>query len=164
MVSDLLRNERISKATAQNICIWHLYCCELHKTFVLLRTMHTKCWREGTFLLFMFHVCLCWVFLSVTCSLVFACRERADAFALCCVFVTFPYGVLGQCGTWLYRLLISLYYTYSFQKDKFWCVRLYQMFYCSTQMLRVGPKSLLFVPRIRKWRAFMNSEIHYSMS
>ena len=39
--------------------------------------------------------------LSVPCSLVITCWERADLLALLCdvfscVFVTFPYGVLGQ--------------------------------------------------------------------
>ena len=57
------------------------------------------------FLLFMFHVHLCYAILSVLCSLVITCWERADLlFLLCvvfsCVYVTFPYGVLGQ----LYRL------------------------------------------------------------
>ena len=51
------------------------------------------------FLLFVFRVCH--VFLSVHFSLVVTCWERADLLAfLCvmfyCVFVTFPYSVLGQ--------------------------------------------------------------------
>ena len=49
----------------------------------------------------MFHVCLCNAVLSVPCSLVITCWDRADLLALLCVmfscvFVTFPYGVLGQ--------------------------------------------------------------------
>ena len=49
----------------------------------------------------MFHVCLYYTVESVPCSLVIACWERADLLALLrvmfpCVFVTFPYGVLGH--------------------------------------------------------------------
>ena len=48
---------------------------------------------------FMFRVCL--VFLSVHCSLVVTCWEKADLLDLVyvmfyCVFVTFPCGVLGE--------------------------------------------------------------------
>ena len=55
----------------------------------------------GSFLLFMLRVCL--VFLSVHCSLVFTCCERADLSALLyvmfyCVFVTFPCDVLIRYG------------------------------------------------------------------
>ena len=53
------------------------------------------------FLLFMFHVCLYYTVLSVPCSLEITCWERAELLALMCVtfpcvFVTFPYGILGQ--------------------------------------------------------------------
>ena len=45
-------------------------------------------------------VLVCHTFLSVPCSLVVTCWERADLLALLYVmilfFVTFPYGVLGQ--------------------------------------------------------------------
>ena len=49
----------------------------------------------------MFHVCLCYAVLSVSCRLVITCWERADLLAslfvmFSCVFVTFPYDVLGQ--------------------------------------------------------------------
>ena len=49
----------------------------------------------------MFLVGLYCTILSVLCSLVITCWERADHLALLCVmlpcvFVTFPYGVLGQ--------------------------------------------------------------------
>ena len=52
-----------------------------------------------SFLLIMFGVCN--AFLSVHCSLMVYCWERADLLALLyvmlyCVFVTFPCGVLGQ--------------------------------------------------------------------
>ena len=55
----------------------------------------------GSFLLFVFRVRLCHTVLSVPCSLVVTCRERADLLGhLCvmfpCVFVTFPAGVLVQ--------------------------------------------------------------------
>ena len=50
---------------------------------------------------FMFHVCLKNAVLAVPCSFVVTYWERADLLALLCVmftcvFVTFPYGVLGQ--------------------------------------------------------------------
>ena len=63
----------------------------------------------GPFLLFMFHVCLYYAVLSVPCSLVITCWERVDLLALLCVmfscvFVTIPYGVLGQ--VWYLIVLI----------------------------------------------------------
>ena len=59
------------------------------------------------FLLSMFRVCH--YFLSVHCSLVVTCLERAGPLALlyvmfCCIFVTFPCGVLGQ----VWYLIISI--------------------------------------------------------
>ena len=55
----------------------------------------------------MFHVCH--AFLSVHCSLVVTCWERADLLALLyvmfsCVFVTFPCGVLGR----VWYLIVSI--------------------------------------------------------
>ena len=52
------------------------------------------------FLLFMLHVCLCYVVLSVTCSRVITCWEKAGLTTLLCVmffcvFVTSPYDVPG---------------------------------------------------------------------
>ena len=52
-------------------------------------------------ILFVICVSLYHTVLSVSCSLVVTCWERADLLALfsvmfSCVFVTFPYGVLGQ--------------------------------------------------------------------
>ena len=52
-------------------------------------------------LLFIFHVNLGYAVLSVFCSLVMTCLERAELLALFCVvlsciFVILPYGVLGQ--------------------------------------------------------------------
>ena len=62
------------------------------------------------------HLCyLCHVFVmlsraSVHCCLVVTCWERADLLVLVmmfnCVFVTFPCGILGRYGSWLYRFLI----------------------------------------------------------
>ena len=58
-------------------------------------------------LLFLFHVCH--AVLSVPCSLVVTCWERADLLALLymmfsCAFVTFQYGVLGR--VWYLIVLI----------------------------------------------------------
>ena len=55
----------------------------------------------GSFLLFMFRVYLCYDAMSVPCNLVITFLEKADHLALSCVvfsciFVTYPYGVLGQ--------------------------------------------------------------------
>ena len=48
-----------------------------------------------------YFVCRCHTVLSVPCSLVVTCWERDEFLALLrvvfsCVFITFPYGVLGQ--------------------------------------------------------------------
>ena len=53
--------------------------------------------------------CVCHVFLSIHCSLVVTCWERADLLALLyvkfyCVFVTFPCGILGQ----VWCLIVSI--------------------------------------------------------
>ena len=48
----------------------------------------------GSLLLFMFHVCLCYAVLSVLCSLVITCLERADILALSCVIFSFCYNKL----------------------------------------------------------------------
>ena len=49
-------------------------------------------------ILFVIHVsnCLCFAVLSVPCSLVISCWERANLLVLFCVCVTIPYCVLGQ--------------------------------------------------------------------
>ena len=48
----------------------------------------------------LFMSCDCHAFASVHCCLVVTCWERADLLALvcdvCCGFVTFPCGILGQ--------------------------------------------------------------------
>ena len=54
-------------------------------------------------------VCLCYIVVSVPCSLVVTCLEKADFLTfLCvmfsCVFVTFPFGVLGQ----VWYLIVSI--------------------------------------------------------
>ena len=53
--------------------------------------------------------------LSVSCSLVVTCWERADLLTLLyvmfsCVFVTFPYGVLGQVIVSILDLCFLLYF------------------------------------------------------
>ena len=60
-------------------------------------------------MLFVICVCLYYTVLYVTGSLVSSCWERADLLALLCaifscVFVTFPYGILGQ----VWFLIISI--------------------------------------------------------
>ena len=73
---------------------------------IFLLTVPRRCFLCGSFLLFLF--CVCHAFLSVHCSLVVICWERANLLALLyvmfyCVFVTFLCGVLGQ--VW-YQFLI----------------------------------------------------------
>ena len=60
-------------------------------------------------MLFMFHVCFYYTVLSVPCSLVITCWERADLFGLLCVmlpcvFPTFPHGVSGK----MWYLILSI--------------------------------------------------------
>ena len=64
------------------------------------------CWL---FLLFMFHVCLCYSVLSVPCSHVITCWERTDLLALLWVMFFFSYFLSlflmvfwVRCGTWLF--------------------------------------------------------------
>ena len=69
-------------------------------SFCLL-TVPRRCFFCGSFLLFMFHICLCYAVLSVPCSLVITCWEMAALLAILCVafsfiFVTVSYGVLSQ--------------------------------------------------------------------
>ena len=66
---------------------------------VFLLTVPRRCFFCGSFLLLVFGVCR--VFLSIHCSLVVTCWERAELLDLLyvmfyCVFVTFPCGILGQ--------------------------------------------------------------------
>ena len=66
---------------------------------VFPRALFKPCSKVVHLLLFMFRVCH--AVLSVHCSLVITCWERADLLALLCVmfsclFVTFSCGVLGQ--------------------------------------------------------------------
>ena len=61
----------------------------------------TKSTKPNNFLLFVYSVCLCHTVLSVSCSLAVTCWKKSDLLALLyvmfsCVFVTFPYDVLGQ--------------------------------------------------------------------
>ena len=57
-----------------------------------LLTVPRQCFFCGSFLLFMFYVCLYHTVFSFPCSRVITCWKRADRLAL----VTFPYGVFGQ--------------------------------------------------------------------
>ena len=54
---------------------------------VFLLTVSRRCFFCGAFLLVMLHVGVCCVVVSVPCSLVVTCRERADLLAV--VFVGF---------------------------------------------------------------------------
>ena len=72
---------------------------QANESFLLI--VPRRCFFCGSFLLFLFRVCLCHTVVSVPCSLVVTCGERADLLALACVmfscvFVTFSYGALGQ--------------------------------------------------------------------
>ena len=55
------------------------------------------------FLLFVFRVCQCHSVFSVPCSLVVACWEMADLFALLCVFVFYHFPIWCP-GSHLYRI------------------------------------------------------------
>ena len=62
-------------------------------------------------IILLFHVCLCYAVLSVPCSIVITCWDRADLLALLCVvflvFLSFSHAVFWvRCGTWLYWFLI----------------------------------------------------------
>ena len=62
----------------------------------------------------LFMSCVCHGFTSVHCCLVVTCFERADLLALVydfnCVFVTFPYGILGPYGilAQVWYLIVSI--------------------------------------------------------
>ena len=80
-----------------------------HPVKIFLLTVPKRCFFCGSFLLFLFRVCRCHEFLSVHCSLLVTCWERADLLALLyvmfsCVFVTSPCGVLGQ----VWCLIVSI--------------------------------------------------------
>ena len=73
-------------------------------------TVQRRCFFCGSFLLFVFRVCLCHTVLYVPCRLVDTCWGRALLLALLyvmfsCVFVTFPYDVLGQA----WYLIVSIH-------------------------------------------------------
>ena len=87
------------------------YTCTKYAYSIYFRLMMTIPRRCRSFLLFMFHVCLCYAVVSVPYSLVITCWERADRLAPLCVvfpfvFVTTHIVSLVWCGTWLYRFLI----------------------------------------------------------
>ena len=73
----------------------------LNPPVIFLLTVPRQCFFCGSFFLFVILVCLYHTVLSVPYSLVVTCWERADLLVLLCmmfscVFVTSPYGVLGQ--------------------------------------------------------------------
>ena len=73
---------------------------------IFLLTVPRRHFFYGSFVLFM--SCVCHAFASVQCCLVVTCWERADLLLLFvmfnCVFVTFPYGILGL----VWYLIISI--------------------------------------------------------
>ena len=52
---------------------------------IVLLSVPRQCFFCGSFLLFMFHVCLCYAVLSVACSLMIICWEKAGLSVLLCV-------------------------------------------------------------------------------
>ena len=81
----------------------------------ILLTVPRRCFFCGSFLLFMFHVCLYHTVLSVHCSLVITCWESADLLALLSViflvFLTFSHMVSRVgCGALLYRFLVFAFF------------------------------------------------------
>ena len=65
--------------------------------------------------------------MSVSCSLVITCWERVDLLALLCVrlscvFVTNPYGALGQMLYLIVSFLISAFFTTSKCRNKFFFI------------------------------------------
>ena len=76
---------------------------------IFLPTVPRRCFFCGSFLLFMFRVCH--AFLSVHCSIVVTCLERANLLVLLYVIfscvLSLSHVVTGvRCGTWLFRFLI----------------------------------------------------------
>ena len=60
----------------------------------ILLTVPRRCFFCGSFLIVMLHVCVCYAVVSVPCSLVVTCWERADLLAV--VFVEFCH--FPKCG------------------------------------------------------------------
>ena len=60
-----------------------------------------------SFLLFVFSVCVCYTELSVSCSLVVTCWERADPLAILCEMLLYVFVTLSwvRCGIFLNLLL-----------------------------------------------------------
>ena len=60
---------------------------------------------------FVICVCLCHTVMSVSCSLVVTCWERADLLTLLYVFLCFcHFPIWVSCDTWLYRFLIVAFF------------------------------------------------------
>ena len=84
-----------------------------------LLTVSIRCFFCGSFLIFMFYVCLYYAVLSVPCSFVITGWERADLVVLLCVMFScvLPFSHIVsrvRCGTQLYRFLIfAVYFTFT---------------------------------------------------
>ena len=94
---------------------------------VFLLTIPRQCFFCGSFFCYLCIVFVCHTVLSVPCSLVVSCWERADLLALLCVmfscvFVTFPYHVLGQVWYFIVSIpdvfMLSYFYIYAGLKSK----------------------------------------------
>ena len=80
---------------------------------IFLMTVPRRCFFCGSFLLFVSRVCC--AFLSVHCSLVVTCWERANLLALMCVmfscvFVPLECCVLGQ--VWYFIVWIAVFFPF----------------------------------------------------
>ena len=113
--------------------------------------------RLWVFLLFVFHVCLCYTVLSVPCSHVIVCLERAEFLALLCVMFPCVLSLShmvsrARCGSWLYRFLIFTFFLTLSSKTRiqtqmsehyrsfdYFCVQIEQnlkaMFYCFLKII-----------------------------
>ena len=82
----------------ENIQFVHIFTTLSPPVKIFLLTVPRRCFLCGSFLFFMF--CVCHAFLSVHCSLVVICWERANLLALLYVMsrviVIFPCGILYQ--------------------------------------------------------------------
>ena len=63
---------------------------------IILTDRPRRCFFCGSFLLFMFQICLCYAVLSVRCNIVITYWERADFLALLCVMFSCIFGCPGS--------------------------------------------------------------------
>ena len=83
--------------------------------WIILLNVPRRCFFCGSFLLFMFYVCLYYTILSVPCSLFVTCWERADPLALLCVMFSCVLSLShmvsrARFGTWLYWFLVFAFF------------------------------------------------------